>query len=146
MVAVCYFVSNSVISWGVVMYLGLGERERQIIEALYQREPATVQEVLDALESPPTYSTVRAMLGKLEQKGLVRHEVDGPRYLYRAVVGRKEAQLSAVRRILRALFNGSTERAVATLLDVSDLSEAELDRLEAMIADHRRSGSRRGAP
>ncbi len=123
------------------MYLGLGERERQIIEVLYRRGTATVQEVRDGIESPPTYSTVRAMLGKLEQKGLVEHDVDGPRYVYRVVVKREEAQHSAVRRILRALFNGSTERAMATLLDVSDLTESELDRLEAMIHEHRRRPS-----
>lgn len=125
------------------MYIGLGERERQIMEALYVRGRATVQEVLDQIPNPPSYSAVRTMLGKLEAKGLVRHVVDGPRYVYLAVVPRRKAQTSAVKRILRSLFDNSAEDAVAAVLDVSDVSEAELDRLETLISQHR-SRNRKG--
>ena len=119
------------------MYLGLGERERQIMEALYIRGRATVQDVLDELPNPPSYSAVRTMLGKLEAKGLVRHVVHGPRYVYLPVAPRRKAQTSAVKRILRSLFDNSAEDAVAAVLDASDVSEAELDRLETLIAQHR---------
>ena len=125
------------------VYLDLGGRERQIMDALFQRGRATVAEVLAAIPDPPSYSAVRTMLGKLERKGLVRHLVDGPRYVYLPATPIKRAQTSALSRVVRRLFDGSAERTVAAVLDLSgDLSDAELDRIEQLIDDRRRRRKR----
>lgn len=110
----------------------LGRRERQIVEALYKLENASVQEVLDELPDPPSYSAVRAMLGKLEAKGYVEHRSDGPRYVYRPVVPAERARRSALRHLVDTFFDGSAERAVLALAQLSDaeISEEALERLE----------------
>lgn len=126
------------------MYLTLGDRERQIMDALYMLGRGTVSDVLANLPDPPSYSAVRTMLGKLEKKGHVRHVEDGPRYVYLPVMPRRTAQTTALRRILRNLFDNSPRRAVAAVLDLSNpMSEEELDHIEALIAEHRRKPSRR---
>ena len=120
----------------------LSRRERQIMDVLYRRGQATASEVLDGLPDPPSYSAVRAMLRLLEEKGVVTHEDDGPRYVYRPVVARDKAQRSELRRVLRTFFDNSAEQAVAALLDLEgkDLSTAELDRLAKLIDDARQEG------
>lgn len=120
----------------------LGRRERQIMEAVYGRGRATASEVLDDLPDPPSYSAVRAMLRILEEKGHLRHEQDGPRYVYLPVVARDRARRSAIKHVVRTFFAGSTEEAVAALLDTSDaeLSADELDRLSRLIERARRQG------
>ena len=82
------------------------------------------------------------MVGKLEDKGLLHHEIDGPRYVYEPTVPVEEVPPSTLRRIVAGLFGGSTTRAVSTLLDVAgeDLSQEELDDLAALIEHRRRDG------
>ena len=117
------------------MYLDLGGRERQIMDSLYRRGRATVAEVLEDLPDSPSYSTIRTMLGKLERKGRVKHVQDGPRYVYLPATPRRSAQTTALRRIFRNLFDGSAERTVAAVLEVSgSLSDEELTRIEELIA------------
>lgn len=130
------------------MYLTLGSRERQIMDALYRLGRATVAEVLAGIPDPPSYSAVRTMLGKLERKGHVRHVEDGPRYVYLPAVARRTVRITALRRILRNLFDNSAERAVAAVLDLSDpMTDAELDQVEALIAEQRRKrGGRKQTP
>ena len=113
----------------------LSRRERQIIDILYSRGRSTAAEVQNALPDPPSYSAVRAMLRILEEKGHVRHEQDGPRYVYLPTVARDNAKRSAMRHMLRTFFDGSAEQAISALLDdaSANLSEAELDRLARMI-------------
>jgi predicted transcriptional regulator len=120
----------------------LSRRERQILDILYRRGRATAAEVQAALPDPPSYSAVRAMLRILEEKKHVRHEHDGPRYVYLPTVGRDNAKRSALRHILQTFFDGSTEQAISALLDESSarLSQAELDRLARLIDDARKSG------
>ena len=120
----------------------LSRRERQIMDALYVSGRATAQEVLDALPDPPSYSAVRALLRVLEDKGHVRHEQDGPRYVFVPVVARETARRSALRRVLETVFDGSTEQAVAALLDLKPgkLDAAELDRLVKLIEKARKEG------
>ena len=101
-------------------HLDLGRRERQIMEAVYRRGRASVGDVLAELPDPPTYSTVRAMLGKLQRKGYLRQEQDGPRYLYLPAVPREKARRTALQNILKTFFNGSTEQAVVALLQMAD--------------------------
>ena len=123
-------------------HLDLSRRERQIMDVIYARGSATVREVLDAMPDPPGYSAVRAMLRILEEKGHLGHRQDGPRYVYQPVVPREEARESALKRLLGTFFDGSAERAVAALLDLSsaDLGQEELDRLAAMIEVARKEG------
>ena len=120
----------------------LSRRERQIIDILYSRGRATAAEVLAALPDPPSYSAVRAMLRILEEKGHVRHEQDGPRYVYAPTIARENAKKSALRHVLHTFFDGSASQALSALLDdqSSTLSEAELDRLAGMIERARKSG------
>jgi len=121
----------------------VSRRERQILDILYQRGQATAAEVQAALPEPPSYSAVRALLRILEEKGHVRHEQDGPRYVYLPTVAHDNAQRSALRHILQTFFNGSAEQAISALLgDASGkMSPAELDRLARMIDTARKSGA-----
>jgi predicted transcriptional regulator len=120
----------------------LSRRERQILDILYQHGRATAAEVQAALPEPPSYSAVRALLRILEEKKHVRHEQDGPRYVYLPTVGRDNAKRSALRHILQTFFDGSAEQAISALLDESSskLSPAELDRLARLIDGARKSG------
>src|SRR5688572_17761870 len=124
-------------------HLDLSRRERQIVDILYAQGRATAAEVLAALPDPPSYSAVRAMLRILEDKGHVRHEQDGPRYVYLPTVGRDRAKKTALRHVLQTFFNGSAEQALSALLDESDtrLSDLELDRLARLIDRARRTGA-----
>lgn len=120
--------------------LDLSRRERQIMEAVYRLGSATVSDVLAELPDPPSYSAVRAMLGKLEAKGYLEHRQDGPRFLYLAIVPRQEARESALQRLVRTFFDGSTEKAVTALLGMSagEMSDEELDRLSALIQESKK--------
>jgi predicted transcriptional regulator len=121
----------------------LSRRERQIIDILYSHGRASAAEVQAALPDPPSYSAVRAMLRILEEKGHVRHEQDGPRYVYLPTVARDNAKRSALRHMLQTFFDGSAEQAISALLDDSSarLSDRELDRLARMIDQARRAGA-----
>jgi predicted transcriptional regulator len=121
----------------------LSRRERQIVDILYSRGRATAAEVQTALADPPSYSAVRAMLRILEDKGHVRHEQDGPRYVYLPTVARERAKRTALRHVLQTFFDGSAEEAISALLNQSDtrLSPGELDRLAELIDQARRTGA-----
>lgn len=120
----------------------LGSRERQIMEVIYRLGRATVAEVLAQIEDPPSYSAVRAMLRILEDKGHLRHEQDGPRYLYLPVVSSERARRSILQDVVKRLFDNSTEKAVAALIESSSarMSDAELERLRRLISTARRQG------
>jgi BlaI family transcriptional regulator, penicillinase repressor len=120
---------------------GLSRRERQIMDVIYRRGRATAAEVLEDIPDPPSYSAVRAMLRLLEEKGHLRHEQDGPRYVFLPIINRDRARKSALTHVVRTFFDGSATEAVAALLnDGGKLSEAELDRLSAMIEQAREEG------
>ena len=121
----------------------LPPRERQIMDFLIANSGGTVADVLEGIKDPPSYSAVRAMLAKLEKKGYVTHgEVDRT-YHYRPVA-KEQARGKAVRHLIDSLFNGSTTQAVAALLKSDDdISDDELDRLEKLVAAHRRNGVRK---
>src|SRR5437588_5399534 len=97
----------------------LSRREREIMDVIYRAGRASAAEVLDQLTDPPSYSAVRALLRVLEDKGHLRHEEDGPRYVFLPTVPRERARQSALRQILHTFFDGSTEQAVAAVLDLS---------------------------
>src|ERR1700712_1743731 len=91
----------------------LSRRERQIMDVLYRVERAGVADVLAELPSPPSYSAVRATMRILEEKGHIRHIVDGPRYLYEPVTPRDTERRSALSHVVKTFFDGSTEDAMA---------------------------------
>ncbi len=120
----------------------LTRRERQIMDIVYRRGRATAAEVLAALPDPPSYSAVRALLRILEEKGYLRHQQEGPRYVFLPTLARDKARRSALKQIVQTLFDGSAEQAVAALLDMSQprLSQADLDRLVRLIGKARKEG------
>jgi BlaI family transcriptional regulator, penicillinase repressor len=121
---------------------GLSRRERQIMDILYRSGKASTAGVLEAMPDPPSYSAVRAMLRVLEEKGHVRHQAEGLKYVYVPTVARDKAKRSAVKHLLDTFFTDAPEQVVAALLDVSatQLTRAELDRMSAMIEKAKREG------
>src|ERR1700676_3398812 len=121
----------------------LSRRERQIMDILYELERASVGQVLAQLADKPSYSTVRAQLRVLEEKGHVRHEEHGLRYVYAPAVPRDVARRSALRHLVETFFDGSTEKVVAALLggEVARISPEELDRLARLISKGRKDSS-----
>ena len=120
----------------------LSRRERQIMDIIYRMGSATAADVMENLPDPPSYSAVRALLKVLELKGHLKHRQDGPRYVFSAKLSREKAKRSALTHLLQTFFDGSTEEAVATLLDVSksELSDADLDRLTQLIKQAKQEG------
>ncbi len=117
------------------LYKELSRRERQIIDILYSQGEATAQDVQDRMEDPPSYSTVRALLNILEDKGHISHTKTGRQYLYKPVVQKQEAQSSMLSHMLSTFFDGSAVEAVASLLDAKrdKISRDELERLSEII-------------
>lgn len=122
--------------------VGMSRRERQIMEILYRRGQASVSEVRAAMNDAPSYSAVRAMLRVLKDKGHVKHQAEGLKYMYRPVVNREKAQRSALKSLVDTFFSDAPAEVVAALLDVSSrrLTAEELDRMAAMIDEARREG------
>ncbi len=120
----------------------LSRREREMMDIIYKSGRATAAEVKDAMDSPPSYSAVRATLRVLVEKGHLSHKEDGPRYVYLPTVPADQARQSALQRVLRTFFDGSTKNAVAALLDMgaSNLSPDELERLGQMIEEAKNEG------
>jgi len=118
----------------------LSRRERQIMDILYKLERASVGQVLAKIAGKPSYSTVRAQLRVLEEKGHVRHEEHGLRYVYVPAVPRDVARRSALRHLVETFFEGSTEKVVAALLggEVSRITPEELERLTRLISKGRK--------
>lgn len=117
----------------------LTRRERQIMDVLFRRGRATAAEVMEDLPGSPSYSTVRTQLRVLEEKGHVRHEEEGVRYVYTAAVRRHAARKSALKHLVDTFFDGSAEKAVAALLggEATRVSSEELDRIADLIAKAR---------
>jgi BlaI family penicillinase repressor len=114
---------------------GLSRRERQIMDILYQRGKVSAADVREFMPDAPSYSAVRAMLRVLEEKGHIKHQAEGLKYVYVPTVGRDKAKKSAVKHLLDTFFADSPAQIVAALLDVSStkLTREDLDRMSAMI-------------
>ncbi|HUG02764.1 MAG TPA: BlaI/MecI/CopY family transcriptional regulator [Longimicrobiales bacterium] len=124
-------------------YLGnLSRRERQIMEALFQRGEASVADVRADIATPPSYSAVRATLRVLEEKGRVRHRESDGRYLYEPVIAPERARAAALTHLVRTFFDGSPADAAVALLRMSDtrLSPTTLDELAAAIDSAEQEG------
>ena len=113
----------------------LSRRERQIMDIVYQRGRASVADVLNNLAEPPSYSAVRAMMRILEEKGQLRHEREGLRYIYTPIHPRQNVGETALKQVFQTFFDNSIEKTVAALLNVSDttLSDQESNRLAQLI-------------
>jgi BlaI family transcriptional regulator, penicillinase repressor len=123
-------------------HVNLSRRERQIMDAVYRLGQATAADVLENMPDPPGYSAVRAMLRLLEEKGYLRHDQDGPRYVYLPTLSRDKARESALKQLVQTFFDNSTEQTVAALLDMSKskMSGEELERLSKLIEKARKEG------
>ena len=120
----------------------LSRREREMMDIIFRDGKATALEVMEAMADPPSYSAVRATLRVLEQKGLVRHEDDGTRYVYRPTLNRERARQSALDHLLATFFDGSAANVVATLIERSgeELSAEDLDRIARLIDKAKKEG------
>ena len=122
-------------------------RERQIMDILFRRGRATAAEVMADLPGTPSYSTVRTQLRVLEEKGHVRHDEEGLRYVYMPAEPRTVASKSALRHLVDTFFDGSAERAVAALLggEAARLSGDELDRIADIVAKAAKTKAKKGS-
>ena len=109
---------------------------------IFARGKATATEVMEAMDDPPTYSAVRATLRVLEQKGHLKHQHDGTRYVYLPTVNRDRVRLSALDQLLATFFDGSSANVVATLIErqKANMTDEELDRLSTLIDEARKEG------
>jgi BlaI family transcriptional regulator, penicillinase repressor len=125
-----------------LLHAVLTRRERQIMDILFRRLRATAAEVMDELPGQTSYSTVRTQLRVLEEKGHVRHEEEGLRYVYAPAIARTAARKSALRHLVDTFFDGSTENVVAALLggEGARLSDEELQRIADLVDKARKEG------
>ena len=119
----------------------LTKRERQIMDQLYRHGRATATEIRESLRGARSDSTVRTQLRVLEDKGHVRHEEHGLRFVYLPTVPRHAARRSALKHLVETFFDGSHANVVTALLgnDVARLSDEELDRIAGLIASARKA-------
>jgi predicted transcriptional regulator len=117
-------------------------REREMMDIIFSRGKATATEVLEGMAEPPSYSAVRATLRILEQKGHLRHQHDGTRYVYLPTVNRDRLRLSALDQLLTTFFDGSAANVVTTLIErqKGTMSDDELERLAELIDLARKEG------
>ena len=120
----------------------LSRREREMMDIVYRSGSATANDVLDQLPEPPSYSAVRTTLRILEEKGLLRHEQDGKRYVYRPRLARDKARKGAIEHLVSTFFGGSATGAVLALLEQPglEISPEELRRMRALIEHARKEG------
>ena len=129
---------------GRSLHASLTKRERHIMDRLYRLGRATANEILDGLAGSPSSSTVRTQLRVLEDKGHVRHDEEGLRYVYAPAVPRHAARKSALKHLVETFFDGSAEQVVAAVLggEASRLSDEDLERISELIDKARKDGSR----
>ena len=120
----------------------LSRREREMMNIIFRSGKATAAEVMEAMPDPPSYSAVRATLRVLENKGHLKHQHDGTKYVYLPTINRDKARLSALDQVLNTFFDGSAANVVATLIQTSrdEMTSEELDRLAELIAQARKEG------
>jgi BlaI family penicillinase repressor len=122
-----------------VTSIDLTRRESQIMDILYRRRRATVEEIRADLPDAPGPSSVRKLLEIMIERRLLAREYDGPRHVYFPAAKPEEASRSAIRQLVSTFFDGSSSSAIAALLDASErpLSEAEYKRLHALLKQAR---------
>src|SRR5216683_7373636 len=118
----------------------LGDLQLRIMKVLWDREEATVSQVLEALPNAPdlAYTTIATMLRKMEGRGLVAHRVEGRSFIYRAKVAEAVVSRSMADHLVDRLFEGSLTQAVSHLLSTREVSRDELTKLERMISERKK--------
>jgi predicted transcriptional regulator len=118
----------------------LTDHELRLMDVLWQRNRASVAEVVESLAPPPlAYSTVLTTLRTLEQKGYVDHVEDGRAYIYRPLVAREEAAKSATRHLLDRFFSSSPGALAVSLLDGTQLTDDDVAKIQRLLARNRKS-------
>ncbi len=119
----------------------LSRRERQMMDIIYRLEEASAKQVMDNMEDPPSYSSVRTLLRKLVEKGHISHRESGLKYVYYPLIAHKAASKSALSNIVKTFFSDSPLLAVNSLLDLSneDISDEELQQLEKLIQEKKKA-------
>jgi len=120
----------------------LSRREREMMNIIFAAGRATATDVMEAMADPPSYSAVRATLRVLEEKGHLRHQHDGTRYVYIPTASRDRVRVSALDQLLTTFFDGSAANVVATLIErqKGKMSDEELDQLASLIEQARKEG------
>lgn len=116
----------------------LSRRERQIMDIIWRHSRATANEIHEELPDAPSYSAVRALLAVLVNKGHLRHERDGKKYVYVPTASTEKAGKSALRRLLSTFFNNSPSELVATLLDPKETDDEELARIQLLLKERKK--------
>jgi len=131
---------HEVLNMSTRLQNALSKRERQIMEVVYRRKSASVQDVLNEIPQPPSYSSIRALLNILENKGFLRHRKNGRKYIYTPTIPRKRAIYTSIKHMLQMYFNNSIEEAVGALIEVNhkSLTDEELDKLLVLIEKARK--------
>ena len=121
----------------------LSELEHLVMDVLWKRAHGTAEDVREALEErhPMKDSTARTILKRLEEKGFLRHKVEGRTYVYRAVQERRNIAARAVRHIIDRFCGGSVEQLLVGMVEDDVFDRTELQRLAQKIADKKRSRS-----
>ena len=125
---------------GDLLYNQLSRRERQIMDLFFQLGEASAADIVARLPEPSSNSSVRILLGILEEKGHLTHRTEGQRFIYRPTLAPENAKRSALSHLIKTFFGGSTSQVVAALLDNPDLSEAEREELARLIEKTRNEG------
>ena len=117
----------------------LTEAELRLMKSLWNKQPATVGEILDSLDAEPqlAYSTVLTTLRILENKGFVHHKKTGRAFVYETAIAREDASAGALKHLLSRFFDDSPELLVANLLKNEKISGKELTRLKRLIAEQK---------
>jgi BlaI family transcriptional regulator, penicillinase repressor len=122
-------------------YNHLSRRERQIMDVIFELGEATAAQIVERLPEPSSNSSVRILLGILEEKGYLTHHVEGSRFVYRSALEPEKAKRSALAHLIKIFFGGSTTQVVATLLDNPDLTDEEREELIRLIDQIKKEGS-----
>ena len=121
----------------------LTRREREIMDAVFALgNRASAEDIRARLSSPPGDSSVRVMLTRLEKKGVLRHQQDGPRYLYSATVSPATAKRTALQQYLQTFFSGSLTQMMTALVREGSWSDADLNALRGEIERVRKERKR----
>lgn len=122
------------------------ERELEILKILWDRGQATVREVYEEMSrtAPIVQNTVQAFLRTMEDKGLVRHRVEGRTFIYQPVSRREETKKHMVSRVLQRVFDGAIDQLVQSALSLRQPTPQELKKLEELIERAKTSGRKGG--
>lgn len=120
----------------------LSRREREVMDIIHELGRATAAQVRGGMAEPPTNAAVRSILRILLEKGHLKFEQEGPRYLYSPTAAPQRARRSAMEHVLQTFFGGSVEGAMAALLDMDEsrLTAEERARIKSLIERAQKEG------